>query len=214
MRRFYRSIIPASTLVFDIGANVGVFTALFAELGHRVIAVEPNLDCVRHMQLSFEAFPVTVIPAACGSRASSSLAMLNVSDLHDDYSSLQPSWMPTGFDSRQVPVPMTVLDDLVQAYGMPGYIKIDVEGFEEHVLDGLSRFPQLISFEFHANQPDATARCLDRAAFAGYRFNYAMGDPQCFELGEWTDSSTLKREISTIAGPGDGHGDIFAIRNQ
>src|SRR5256885_878214 len=43
---------PAGALVFDIGANAGAMTRVFASLGARVVAVEPNADCVRHIELT------------------------------------------------------------------------------------------------------------------------------------------------------------------
>src|SRR2546429_6718136 len=49
MREFYSSLLPPGGLVFDIGANVGTMTRVFASLGAKVIAVEPNPDCIRHI---------------------------------------------------------------------------------------------------------------------------------------------------------------------
>src|ERR1700752_1975766 len=64
MAEFYRSIIRPGDLVIDVGANVGVLSSVFARLGGRVIAVEPNADCVRHIELSHSDKRIEVLQAA------------------------------------------------------------------------------------------------------------------------------------------------------
>src|SRR5271166_5815912 len=66
-----------------------------------------------------------------------------------------------GIWSRQNVVPMLTLDTLIEHFGMPHFIKIDVEGFEEKVLSGLSAQPPLISFEFTAAFLTPVMRCLE-----------------------------------------------------
>ena len=216
MTSFYSGLIPPNSLVFDIGANVGGFSFVFASTGARVVAVEPNADCVRHIQLSFQTEAIQVVMAAAGPR--DGLAQLNLSDERDDISSLSVEWIATmkerhpqyaGLWSRQVTVPMVALDTLVKHYGMPYFIKIDVEGFEESVLDGLSVQPELLSFEFNAATTDAAINCIDKPVIARASvFNFAYGDPTHFELLEWVSREQLKT-ILLAMDRRDRHGDIF-----
>lgn len=207
MRDFYAALLPPDGLVFDVGANVGTFSALFASLGHQVVAVEPNLDCVRHMQISYPNLPITILNAVLGAKAG--LVTLNVSDDRDDLSSVRDDWIPHTVSSRKVPVAMLTLDNLISEYGVPVFIKIDVEGFEKPVLDGLSVFPRLLSFEFNTIDLNSTFRCLDKEQFNGALFNYALGDPQHLELSSWVGAAFLKKSLSEIS----GYGDIFAKVN-
>src|SRR5208283_5610820 len=138
MREFYERVLQPGALVFDIGANVGVVSAVFTSLGARVVALEPNADCVRHIQLSYAGEKLEVIQAAAGQ--ANGLIVLNVADESDAKSSVSKEWMTTigeqdqsyrGVWTRRTVVPMVTLDTLIGQYGVPYYIKIDVEGFEE-----------------------------------------------------------------------------------
>ena len=68
---------------------------------------------------------------------------------------------------KAIEVPCTTLDALVAEHGTPAFAKIDVEGFEDTVLAGLSRPLPKLSFEFTTIQRDVAQRCLDRLASLG-----------------------------------------------
>jgi FkbM family methyltransferase len=219
MQAFYRERISPGALVFDIGANVGLFSEVFASLGSRVVALEPNADCVRHIQISYPNTGIEVLQVAVGSQ--NGLAVLNVSDKRDDISSLSKDWIRaveqqhaeySGLWSKQLTVPVVTVDTLIERYGAPDFIKIDVEGFEEFVLDGLSVQPPLLSFEFNAAYSDAAMRCLNKNLFVGSSvFNFTLGDPVRFELNRWVSAVELIAAISTFE-ERDMHGDIFVRR--
>ena len=67
-----------------------------------------------------------------------------------------PGWEGQAW-TRAIRVPVTTLDALIARHGMPTFIKIDVEGFEEEALAGLARPPRALSFEFTTIQRDVAA---------------------------------------------------------
>jgi FkbM family methyltransferase len=219
MHAFYGRLITPGALVFDVGANVGKFSEVLVSLGARVVAIEPNPDLVRHIQLSVTGGSIEVIQAAVGRCCE--LAVLRVSDEKDDMSSMSDEWMAAMRShhkeyetlwGRDITVPMTTLDCLAKRYGEPDYVKIDVEGFEESVLEGLSAQPALLSFEFNTAFLDATMRCLDKKVFApGSVFNFVVGQPDRFEMEQWISKDELKRQLRT-RGTEDRPGDIFVKR--
>lgn len=221
MKNFYSSVIQPGTLVFDIGANVGVLSACFASLGAEVVAVEPNSDCVRHLTLSYADKHINVIEAAVG--AQMGFATLHISDERDVRSSVSDEWMSTmsekdktyaGLWSRRAVVPMVTLDSLIQQFGMPHFIKIDVEGFEEKVLSGLSRQPHLLSFEFTAAFLSQTQKCLNKDVFqhgSTFKIAYNSGDwgyPVRFANEHWMEREELEETLLRLEG-GDKQGDLF-----
>jgi FkbM family methyltransferase len=218
MRAFYFSLVPKGALVFDIGANVGTMTTIFASLGAQVVAIEPNSDCARHIELATSRDVVEVLQAAVGER--NGLAELEISDRKDKMSSLSREWREAvskgnrdyvGMWNRKVTVPMITLDSLVQRYKLPFYIKIDVEGYEEQVLKALSRCPPLLSFEFNRMFLEPALRVLDNSIFDGASFNYTLVDPIRFELQNWVEREELKESIRNLKNT-SGLGDVF-VRN-
>jgi FkbM family methyltransferase len=216
MREFYAPLLKKGAVVFDVGANVGTMTRVFAALGAKVVAVEPNADCARHIERSTSRESVEVLQAAIGDK--NGLGILKVSDRKDKMSSLSEEWREAvakdnrdyvGMWKREVTVPMVTLDALIARYGLPDYIKIDVEGYEEQALQGLSECPPLLSFEFNRLFLDSAMRALDNGIFEHATFNYTLVDPVQFELAEWVDRRALKKELMA-SGSGPGLGDIFA----
>jgi FkbM family methyltransferase len=221
MRGFYGQFLKQGVLVFDIGANAGVMSETFASIGARIIALEPNADCVRHIQLAYSDMEIQVIQAAVGPR--NGVAELNVSDAWDVTSSLSQEWIEAiqqkderyrGNWLRQCVVPMVTLDALIGQFGVPYFIKIDVEGFEEPVLSGLSTQPPILSFEFHNAYLSATLRCLELPIFAkGSRFNSVTnppwGYPASFDSERWLGKEELSQKLLNLP-EGEFQGDIFA----
>src|ERR1700677_2231438 len=66
MRIFYSQYIRPGDLVFDVGANVGVYAEIFSELGAEVVAVEPNPYCCRLLQRFAQNRNVRIEPRAAG----------------------------------------------------------------------------------------------------------------------------------------------------
>lgn len=148
VKRFYSGFIGPGALVFDVGANVGTYSKMFLSLGASVVAVEPTPSLIRDLK---RISKLKVEGCALGD--ADGVLPLSVSKLNF-LNSLVPSWEKqiTGADGGQiVNVPVTTLDVLIAKYGIPDFIKIDVEGYEFKVLSGLSKVPKYISFEFHTS---------------------------------------------------------------
>jgi FkbM family methyltransferase len=215
MRAFYSALLPKGALVFDIGANVGTMTNVFVAACARVVAIDANPDCVRHVELTTSRSEVEIVHAAVG--AENGHAVLKVSDRKDKMSSLSDEWREAvskenhqyvGMWNREVSVPMITLDTLIERFGLPFYIKIDVEGYEDQVIDGLSQCPQLLSFEFNTVFLAPARRALESCVFDKATFNYTLVDPVKFELDVWVTRDDLESRILD-AKFGPGLGDIF-----
>jgi FkbM family methyltransferase len=80
---------------------------------------------------------------------------------------------------RRLRVPAVTLDQLIERHGKPGFLKLDVESFEDKALAGLSRPVRALSFEFTMIARSVAVCCLARCHELGpYRFNAAFGESQ------------------------------------
>lgn len=217
LRGFYRPLVPQGALVFDIGANKGHYSFVFSQLGLRTVAVEPNPDCVRHIQIAYGE-GIETLQAAVGER--NGLTTLYLSDQRDDLSSLSEGWLSTlqrirpdyrGLTARKLTVPLVTLNSLIEQFGVPYYIKIDVEGSEEKVLEGLSLFPQLLSFECNLAFLEQGIRCLEHKALKGCnRYNLSTSwDSMEFVFPGWVDKEDLKNALTNLKHDEDHPVDIF-----
>jgi hypothetical protein len=68
MRKLYSQFIPAGSLCFDIGANVGSRTACFLVMGCRVVAVEPQHACYTELTKVFRDQPATILEKGVGAK--------------------------------------------------------------------------------------------------------------------------------------------------
>lgn len=216
MNRFYAEFIRPNDLVFDVGANVGVYAETFTELGARVIAVEPNPACCD--VLKNLAKRADVIVEACAAGCESGTVLLQLND-NSQLSSANPSWREQLDRSplhrsarwqRQITVSVTTLDALVRRHGLPKFVKIDVEGFDDEVLRGMTFKPRVLTFEFNRLLPAIAERCLRLPILANdYEFNFVRDTEMKCVAAPWLPRSKFVDRLDELAGR-EPSGDIIA----
>jgi len=203
-------------IAYDVGANIGyVSLALAIAVGKagQVVAFEPlpeNLDRLRaNMALNSAGSRVQVVGSAVGARTAQEPFMRHASG---GMGKLKTSKGRQTEYEGTLTVDVIALDDWIKDHqsGPPELIKIDVEGGEAAVLEGMSRTlehdrPTLL-IELHG--PEATAEVQQILASTGYTL-HAM-EKGYLELGEITSwksyAVALPTEEGTTSG-GQGSGD-------
>lgn len=163
-------------LVCDIGANRGTFTYWLLHLGARVVAVEPNPQMASVLERRFRQ------PLAEGRLKLFRGAL-------SDRDGMVTLYVPTGFSplatihgqaispdmpGDKVDVPCMTLDACVA--GPVSFVKIDVEGHEQQVVDGGARLlaterPTLMIEAEERHRPGAVAslrRSLEPLGYEGF----------------------------------------------
>jgi FkbM family methyltransferase len=219
MDRLHGVLVRRGDLVFDVGAHVGDRVASFRRLGARVVAVEPQPALVKVLKLLYgRRSDVAIEAVAVGRSVGTTRLMINadnptVSTASPEFVTAArgaPGWEAQRW-TRSVSVPVTTLDALVGKHGAPAFIKIDVEGFEEEALRGLSRAVKAVSFEFTIIQRDVALACIERCIALGYtRFNAALGESQTFVKGEWVGSDEIAQWLAGLPQAANS-GDIYAV---
>jgi FkbM family methyltransferase len=217
MRAFYRQFIKPNDLVFDVGANIGNRTAVFLALGARVLAIEPQADCMAHIRARFGKHPRAAFYQG-GVAAQAGELTLHLSNVNAT-SSFSPEWIerlknrPGWEDHRWYAtqrVPVTTLDALIAQHGLPAFIKIDVEGYELPVVQGLSQPVAALSFEYSPELLSAASACMARLqALGNYEFNAVYRETFVFMLPSWTTASAVEHLLENHPSK-HRSGDIYA----
>jgi FkbM family methyltransferase len=213
----HAQFLPAGALAFDIGSHVGDRVGSFRRLGARVVALEPQPLCVRAIRALYGDDPeVALIEAACGDQPGRLTLRINsanptVSTASADFIGAAAGaggWEGQVWDA-QVEVACTTLDALIAQFGVPAFAKIDVEGFEDTVLAGLSQAVPALSFEFTTIQRDVALRCLDRlTALGAYGFDLALGESQALTFKRWLSRAEMATHIAALPHAANS-GDVY-----
>jgi len=213
---FYSQFIKKGDLVFDIGANVGDKADLFLRLGAKVIAVEPQESCWRLLKHRFKNNDVYIVTKGLDKHIGTKEIFV---DRSHTLSSMSVDWIESVKKSGRflshkwnykMMVETTTLDALIKQYGIPAFCKIDVEGFEFQVLQGLSQPVNAVSFEFTPEFIDPVVNCVRYLSKLGQaEFNYALGESTGFILPNWINAAMMEEILKHLPAKSEIQGDIY-----
>ncbi len=186
---YYCSFLPSCSLIFDIGANDGHKTIVLANIAQKVIACEPDPHNLAILRARFRNDKnILIEPSAVSDQLGTN--SLFIHEPGSALNTLNPGWKKIletenkgrwkesiRYSEAVLTVTTITLDDLIEKYGLPEFIKIDVEGSERKVIAGLSHSVNYISFEVLLPEfMDDALACMDMLLQLNNntRFNYAV----------------------------------------
>jgi FkbM family methyltransferase len=208
MLEFYRTMINPGDLVFDIGANFGNRSKVFAEIGARVTAFEPQKSCADYLKAYFyREKNVQVESVALGEHPSTATMTISknsvLSTLSNDYieRSVNSGRFPRDEWQGSQIVKIETLDNYIGKFGTPSFVKIDVEGFEYEVLKGLSSPISLISFEFASENSETVLRCVEKLqSLADYNYQFSPDESFVLKREDWCSYREIVSQIQSFKG--------------
>ncbi len=136
--RLLRELLNPGDIFIDVGAHIGWFTTVAARCvgkAGQVIAFEPypsNAAMSKENVARNNCGNVRMVEAAVGSQPGT-LCLARAGEDSGGVTALDWAW------DERVSVPMTTLDEIAADMGTIALMKIDVEGWEAHVLQGAAR---------------------------------------------------------------------------
>lgn len=214
---FYGQFVKEGDLCFDIGANYGNRTEVFLKLKARVVALEPQSKCYLFLKKKY-ASNIDILQKGAG--AKNEFLDFYINEKNSPVSTFSKEWIKEFKDTRFAGgewnkierIEVVTLDYLINQYGRPKFIKIDVEGFELEVLKGLNTQVPFLSFEFAIPERlNVLAKCLQLIASKNENslVNYAREENANWELDEWMTIKEMLEYIHTEQFLSAYAGDIY-----
>jgi FkbM family methyltransferase len=139
-------------LIFDVGMNNGDDTAYYLHKGYRVIAVEADPTLVDKARDRFAAEvrdgQLELVNVAIGSERG--IAPFWICDVQSEWNSFDRALASRlGFPHHAIDVRCCPFRDMLDQYGVPSYLKVDIEGHDHYCLADLrpEDLPSYVSFE-------------------------------------------------------------------
>lgn len=208
---FYSTFLADCSLVFDIGANDGHKTIVFKKISKKVIACEPdplNLEILaakfkNNSSIIIEPFALTDKTGTANFYIQEQGSPLNT--INPDFKELlvadnKQRWnTEIEFSNTVLTVNTITLDVLIAKYGVPDFIKIDVEGNEKNVIKGLFSPVPCISFEVLLPEfLDDALESIDKilSLSPNMHFNYAVEEKLMLPL--FIDPTSFKEMLKQL----------------
>lgn len=218
LTRIYAPFVRPGDVCFDIGAHLGDRVRAFSSLGARVIALEPHPGMMNWLRRWYgNQTNVTLLEQAVGAQPGT--ANLWISHLTPSISTTSQPWLTAVRQNRrfagarwedQIPVTVTTLDALIAQHGVPAFCKIDVEGAELEVLQGLSQPLAALSFEYIPVTIEIAIDCIHRLSQLGnYEYNWRVSEFPRLRSSVWLNSEEMSMQLQHMSRDGNS-GDVYA----
>jgi FkbM family methyltransferase len=209
-----QAVVPCNTLVYDVGMDIGQDTKHYLQRGYKVVAFEANPELVRQNKIRFkDAIKKGDLTIVYGAIVDEKTAQKGTIDFFINKESVWGTVVParaaeyedrSKSSARVVKVPCVSFVSALKEYGIPHYIKVDIEGADIVCLEALRAIkqrPAYISLESDVDSYANVRKELELLDELGYtrfqvinqkdiqknsrhdEYEYAFGASG--EFGEW-----------------------------
>ena len=131
----------SNDLIYDVGMNTGDDTAYYLRLGYRVVAIEANPTLVMTAADRFrsEIADGRLVIRNVGIAPEEGEFPFWICELHSEWSSFDRSIASRENSGHYaIPVPCVRFRSIIDEFGVPDYLKIDIEGYDRFCLEDLT----------------------------------------------------------------------------
>jgi FkbM family methyltransferase len=189
------------TMLFDIGSNIGNWSLANVNLCNKIICVEASPITFKKLVKNCKHDKIILLNyAVCNNENDITFYQAD----NDVLSTINKDWL-TNNSSRfcntkykEIICKTITIDKLIQQYGLPDLIKIDVEGGEyECILSLTQKIP--LCFEWASEVNNITFNCIDYLFKMNYKQYYIQySDNYTFRPNDndYYDIDTIKTKLS------------------
>ena len=189
-------------MFFDIGANVGNWSLANINLCDKIITIEASPITFNNLVNNCKNDNIKLLNyAVCNNNGDDIIFYQAECDV---LSTINKDWL-TKDTSRfynhnytEITCKTITIDKLIEQYGIPDLIKIDVEGGEYECIVSLTQKVKLLCFEWASEVNDITFKCIDYLLSLGYTQFYIQNqDDYLFRPGDndFYEISTIKSKL-------------------
>jgi FkbM family methyltransferase len=189
-------------MFFDIGANIGRWSLANINNCKNIISVEASPNTFNKLINNIKNNKITCLNfAVCNSKEDyitfyeSSADTL--STLNKDWLTSEKSRFYNQTQIREIKCKTISIDKLIEIYGNPELIKIDVEGGEFECISSLTQKVSNLCFEWASETNDITINCIQYLEKLGYaEFAIQFEDNYTYRPQIYNDSSFIRETLS------------------
>jgi FkbM family methyltransferase len=167
-------------LIFDVGLHRGEDADFYLRKGYRVVAFEANPELVGHCKNRFDepikAGRLTIVEGAIAPASAGDTLTFYKNEQMSTWGTINKEWAgrneQLGDASIAIQTPRVDVDEAYRRFGVPYYLKVDIEGVDRLVIETLrshAERPQYISMEAEKTDFDALVEDLNLFRELGYR---------------------------------------------
>jgi len=192
-------------MIMDVGMHLGEDTQFYLDKGFRVVAVEAHPQFVVDNRVKFRDYIekglLEIVPLAIAEKEG--VVPFYLFPEKTDWGTLDPGYaqrnIGRGTAHKIVEIPSVRFESILQRYGIPYYLKVDIEGGDILCIKSLHHFPErpkYVSFEAELVGFESTFEALSHLYVLGYRrfkivnqiVNYKQRCPNPPKEGKFVDT--------------------------
>jgi FkbM family methyltransferase len=190
-------------MYFDIGANIGNWSLSNLNSCDKIISVEASPNTFQRLLSNINNNPkiICLNYAVCDSN-DEYITFYNCNA--DTLSTINKDWLDSdksrfhNYSNYDVIKSKTItIDKLIDIYGVPEFIKIDVEGGEFESISSLTQKVNNLCFEWASETNEITFKCIDYLQNLGYtEFAIQYEDDYTYRPDIYTNSENIKNLLN------------------
>jgi FkbM family methyltransferase len=189
-------------IFFDIGANIGKWSLANLYKCDKIVAIEASPTTFDKLLQNIENNQkiICLNYVVCSSNEEY-ISFYNstahtISTINKDWLDSEKSRFYKQFTYNEIKCKTISIDKLIEMYGTPELIKIDVEGGEFECISSLTQKVKQICFEWASETNDITFKCLDYLVQLGYtKFSIQIEDNYVYRPEIYEHVNNIKDKL-------------------